>query len=261
MNTRIKLLIALLMLLSAISNLEAKQYSFRKYLHVESFYKAISKDAIELGVKNNIPPAAIMAIAGLESGYGRGYVSQITGNILSLGAYKSDKELSSLYLPYSKSLKTVLFDPYEIKKHPKSDLVWKQRPKSLKRDYRPIPYAGTTKNLELLTYDSKLKEKANKACINDFVTRWIKKSSNIKVFADVKVWLNEEVSKHGTKILFTNEINERFIDTIGGHSHSFNYRKNWPKKAKLIMYKAGLVDLSKDLHINKLSFKDSWRVK
>jgi len=261
MNTINKLLLASLMLLSALSNLEATQYSFRKYLHVESFYKAISKDAIELGVKNNIPPAAIMAMAGLESGYGRGYVAQITGNILSLGAYKSDKELPSLYLPYSKSLKTVLFDPKKIKKHPASDLVWKQRPKSLKRDYRPTPYAGTTKNLELLTYDSKLKEKANKACINDFVTRWINESSNIKIFANAKIWLNEEVSKHGTQILFTKEINEGFIDIIGGHSHSFNYRKTWPNKAKLIMHKAGLVDLAKDLHTNKLSFKDSWRVK
>ena len=249
------------MLLSTLSNLEAKQYSFRKYLHVESFYEAIYKDAIELGIKNNIPPAAIMAIAGLESGYGRGYVSQITGNILSLGAYKSDKELPSLYLPYSKSSKIVLFDPKEIKKHHKDDLVWKQRPKSLKRDYRPDPYAGTIKNLELLTYDKELKKKANRACINDFVTRWINESSNIKVFANSKLWLNEEVSKNGTKALFTHETNIKFIDTIGGHPNSFNYRKTWPKKAKIILNKVGLVELSKNLYINRLNFKDSWRDK
>ena len=261
MNTRNKLLIALLILIISLSDLLANQYSFRKYLHVEIFYENIYKDSIELGVKYNIPPAAIMAIAGLESGYGRGYVAQITGNILSLGAYKSDKELPSLYLPYSKSLKTVLFDPKEIKKHIKSDLVWKQRPRSLKRDYRPTQYAGTTKNLELLKYDKRLNEKANKACIKDFVTRWINESSNIKVFSNAKIWLNEEVSKHGIKVLFTKEINEKFIDTIGGHLHSFNYRKTWPKKAKLIMRKTGLVDLSKDLYINKLNFKESWRVK
>jgi len=254
-------LILLISFLGIFSSLSANQYSFRKYLHVENFYKDISKDTIELGIKNNIPPAAIMAIAGLESGYGRGYVAQITGNILSLGAYKSDKELPSLYLPYSKSLKTVLFDAKEIKKHAKSDLVWKQRPKSLKRDYRPAPYAGTTKELELLKYNKGLKEKAIKACINDFVTRWINDSSKIKVFANAKIWLNKEVSIHGTQILFSKEINEKFIDTIGGHSHSFNYRKTWPKKAKLIMYKAGLVDLSKNLYINQLSFKDSWRIK
>ena len=261
MNLTNKLLLILFMLISGLSSLSANQYSFRKYLHVESFYEAIYKDAIELGVENNIPPAAIMAIAGLESGYGRGYVSQITGNILSLGAYKSDKELPSLYLPYSKSAKTVLFDPEDIKKHAKSDLVWKQRPKSLKRDYRPTPYAGTTKKLELLKYDTKLKERANKACINDFVTRWISETSNIKVFANAKIWLNEEVAKNGTAVLFSKKTNEKFIGIIGGHPHSFNYRQSWPKKAKLILHKAGLVKLANDIYINKLSFKDAWRAK
>jgi len=258
MNTLNKLLISLVLLLSTLSSLEANQYSFRKYLHVESIYEAIHKDAIELGIKNNIPPAAIMAMAGLESGYGRGYVAQITGNILSLGAYKSDKELPSLYLPYSKSAKKVLFDPKEIKKHAQSDLVWKQRPKSLKRDYRPTPYAGTTKNLELLKYDQKVKEKATKACINDFVTRWISESSNIKVFANAKVWLNEEVSKHGSQILFTKEINEKFIDIIGGHSDSFNYRKTWPKKVIIIMKNSGLIKLMQDLN-KGMSFKEAWQ--
>ena len=261
MNTTNKLLLALTILTITISNLLANQYSFRKYLHVENFYKDISKDAIELGVKNNIPPAAIMAIAGLESGYGRGYVAQITGNILSLGAFKSDKELPSLYLPYSKSAKTVLFDSNEIKQYSKNDLVWKKRPKSLKRDYRPNPYAGTTKNIELLKYNKKLKEKANKACINDFTTRWISESSNIKVFRNAKKWLNDLVLKHGTKILFTKKTNEKFINIIGGHSNSFNYRKSWPKKAKLIMHKAGLVELSQDLYINKINFDKSWRNK
>jgi len=261
MNIINKLIIGLLILFSTLISLEANQYSFRKYLHVEKFYEDIYKDAIELGIKNNIPPAAIMAIAGLESGYGRGYVAQITGNILSLGAYKSDKELPSLYLPYSKSLKTVLFDSKEIKKHNKNDLVWKQRPKSLKRDYRPAPYAGTINNLELLKYDRQLKEKANKACINDFVTRWINKSSKIKIFSNTKLWLDQEVSKNGIKILFTKKINEEFINTIGGHSNSFNYRESWPKKAKLIMNRVGLVELTQSLYIEKLDFKNAWRIK
>ena len=257
-----KLPLKLLLLLSLfVSLLDASRYTFRKYLHVESFYEAIYRDAIELGVKNNIPPAAMMAIAGLESGYGRGYVAQITGNILSLGAYKSDKELPALYLPYSRSLKKVLFDPKEIAKQSKSDLVWKKRDKSLKRDYRPAPYASTDKNLALLKYNSRLKEKAIKSCINDFTTRWISESSNIKVFRDAKKWLNKLVEKNGKNVLFTQETNEKFIDIIGGHSNSFNYRKTWPKKVKLIMNKAGLVKLSQDLYINKLSFKDAWSLK
>ena len=254
-------LMILLLLLISFTNLLSSQYSFRKYIHVEGFYSDISLDSIEIGVKNNIPPAAMMAIAGLESGYGSGYVAQVTGNILSLGAFKGDKELPRLYLPYSKSSKSVIFDAKEIKKHSKDDLSWKKRPKSYKRDYRPNPYAGSTKKLELLMYDKKLKDKACKTCLNDFATRWIRGSSKVKVFRDVRAWIDEEVSNKGIEILFDLATNKKFIDMIGGRPHSFNYRKTWPKKAKLIMDRAGLVKLTADMYINKMSFKKAWRDK
>ena len=254
-----KLLISIIILLSMFINVSASDnYSFRKYLHVKSFYSDIALDCIKVGLKYNIPPAAVMAIAGLESGYGSGYVAQITGNILSLGAFKGDKELPRVYLPYSKSKKSVLFDSQEIKKMPESDLVWKKRPKSYKRDYRPTPYAGTTTNLELLKYNSIIKKQANKVCLNDFATRWIIESSKVKVFSEARVWLDSQVLKHGKDILFDKKINRSFIDKIGGHPHSFNYRKTWPKKAKLIMKKAGLVELSNDMYINKLTFEKAW---
>ncbi|MFT7005455.1 MAG: hypothetical protein ACJAWW_002830, partial [Sulfurimonas sp.] len=236
-----------IVLVLSFSNLYSAEFSFRKYKHVKEFYKTTSKEAIEVAKKYNLPPAAILAIAGLESGYGRGYVAQITGNILSLGAFKGDKELPSLELPYSKSKKKVLFDPKEIKKSSKSDLVWKKRPKSLKRDYRPTPYAGTSNKLELLIYNKSLKHSANIACFNDFATRWIISSSKVKVFKEARLWLNKLVNKHGKKILFNKKTSIEFISMIGGHPHSFNYRKEWPKKAKIIMKKAGLVKLTNDL--------------
>ena len=199
-----------------------------------------------------------MAIAGLESGYGRGYVSQITGNILSLGAFKGDNELPILYLPYSKSSKSVVFDPKNIKKHSKNDLAWKKRPKSYKRDYRPNPYAGSTNNLELLKYDNNLKKMANRACLNDFATRWITNKSKVKVFKNAKIWLDKQISMHGVKILFDEQTNKQFIDMIGGHPHSFNYRETWPKKAKLIMKKVGLVELTKNIYKNNMKFNEVW---
>ena len=257
-----KYLLILLALIVSFTTLNAdNKHSFRKYQHVKDFYKDITPRAIDICLKHNLPPAAVLALAGLESGYGRGYVAQITGNILSLGAFKGDKELPRLNLPYSKSKKTILFDPKEIKKHSKNDLNWKKRPKSLKRDYRPDPYAGTTKNLELLLYDDKLRKEARIACLNDFAKRWISENSRVKAFRDAKKWLNKSVELKGKSILFSMNMNTKFIDKIGGRKNSFNYRKTWPKKAKLIMYKAGLVDLSKNLYINQLSFKDSWRIK
>ncbi|MCF6310026.1 MAG: glucosaminidase domain-containing protein [Sulfurimonas sp.] len=248
----------LLLLLTSLTSLHSSQFSFRKYSHVESFYSDISLNTIEIGLRYKLPPAAIMAIAGLESGYGSGYVAQITGNILSLGAFKGDRELPRLYLPYSKSSKMVIFDAKEIKKHSRDDLSWKKRPKSLKRDYRPEPHAGSTKNLELLLYDKKLKDEACKACLNDFATRWIKTSSNVKVFRDARAWLDKEISSKGMEVLFNKETNKKFIDMIGGQPHSFNYRKTWPKKAKLIMNRVGLVKLSTDMYVKKMSFKKAW---
>jgi hypothetical protein len=251
-------LISFVVLLLCFSSLYSSEFTFRKYTHVKDFYKSNSKEAILLAKQYNIPPAALLAIAGLESGYGRGYVAQITGNILSLGAFKGDKELPRLYLPYSKSKETVLFDSNEIKKHSKKDLFWKKRPKSLKRDYRPAPFAGTTKKLALLKYNKKLKYEANKACLNDFATRWIISTSNVKAFKDARLWVDSLVAKHGKKILFTKDVNNKFISKIGGHPHSFNYRKTWPKKAKIIMNKVGLVKLMNDMKFKAMDFDSAW---
>ncbi|WP_324170518.1 glucosaminidase domain-containing protein [Sulfurimonas sp.] len=254
MNFKILTIVCLL-----TTMLNASDFSFRKYSHVEQFYAYNANDAIEISIKYNLPPAAILAMAGLESGYGSGYVAQITGNILSLGAFKKDKELPSLYLPYSKSKKMVIFDSKEIKKYLKDDLAWKQREKSLKRDYRPSKYAGTVNNLELLTYDEGLRKKATIACLNDFATRWITDNSNIKVFKETRLWLDKLVKEKGVSILFSKKTNQDFILRIGGHSHSFNYRKTWPKKVKLIMKKVGLVELTSDIYFKSMDFNTAWK--
>jgi hypothetical protein len=253
-----KSIIAIIILVLNASALYSAQYSFRKYKHVKDFYQFTTKEAINISKKYNLPPAAILAIAGLESGYGRGYVAQITGNILSLGAFKGDKELPSLTLPYSKSKKKVLIDPNEIKKSSRSDLVWKKRPKSLKKDYRPAPYAGKSKKLELLMYNKLLKHSAHKKCFNDFATRWIISSSKVKVFREARLWLDSLVKKHGKEILFNKKTNMDFISMIGGHPHSFNYRKEWPKKAKIIINKVGLVKLTNDLEYKNMNFDKAW---
>ena len=251
------ILILSLMLLSIESS--ASVYSFRKYNHVKEFYKDIIDDVVSVSKKYHLPPAALLAIAGLESGYGRGYVSQITGNILSLGAFKGDRELPVLYLPYSKSKQMLIYDPKEIRKTSKNDLSWKKSAKSYKRDYRPLPYAGTKMNLTLLKYNDLLKQRAQKACLNDFATRWISKNSNIKVFKKARIWLDEIVKEQGVDVLFKDNTNQKFIDMIGGHPKSFNHRKTWPKKVKQIMKRVGLVKLTTDIYIKHKKFNQAWR--
>jgi len=254
-----KLTILTLIFFSLSNTLYAKaNKGFRKYAHVKEFYAAITQDTIDIAQKNHLPAAAILAIAGLESGYGSGYVAQITGNILSLGAFKSDAELPALYLPYSKSKKKILFDPKEIKKLPKDDLIYKKRAKSYKKDYRPAPYAGTPTHLELLKYNPKLRQKAHYACLNDFATKWISTKSNIKVFKDAKIWINNQVEKEGSQILDTMKVNKGFIERVGGIKNSFNYRKEWPIKVKLIMKKTALVELVYNMKVKHLSFEEAW---
>lgn len=244
-----------------VSSLYADEYSLRKYPHVKSFYATLTPLVIEMSHKHKLPAASILAVAGLESGYGTGYVSQITGNVLSLGAFKGDKELPSLYLPYSKGLKKILFDPREIRKRPKKDLSFKSRPKSLKRDYRPSRYAGTKYHLELLKYNELLRKRAHRACLNDFATRWITLNSNIKAFKNARRWLNRQLYSKKEKILDSMSLNVAFINKIGGISNSFNHRQAWPKKVKFILKRTGLVALINDIKYKNMSFQEAWENK
>ncbi len=236
-------------------------YTYRKYQHVKAFYEDTTPLAIEVGLKYKVPPAALLAIAGLESGYGRGYVAQITGNILSLGAGKSDKELPRLLLPYSKSNKKILFDPKDIQKLPKDDLNYKLRSRSYKKDYRPENIAGTKKELAYFKYHQKERLKAYKRSFEDFAKRWITKESRYKAFREARTYLDREVKAHGDKILFNMNINKAFVRLIGGRPNSFNYRKSWSKKVIMVMKKTGLVPLMQDIHYNKKNFEDAWSTK
>jgi len=250
------LLIFLLIITSAFAD-KSKEFRYRKYVHVKKFYKSIAQDALELGSKYNIPPAAILAIAGVESGYGRGYVAKISGNILSLGTGKGEYELPPLYLPYVKKTNETIFLPQEISKYKKDSLVWKKRPKSLKKDYRDSSVAGTDKNLDFFHKYPDKYTKAKRACLKDFASKWISKKSNIPVFRASKVWLEKEILENGKDILFTASFNKNFIDSIGGKKRSFNYRKTWPIKVKAVMKNAGLVELMRDMK-NQKSFDESW---
>jgi len=256
-----KLFLLILLFLTNIYGYEttedSKKFKYRKYQHVKQFYKSIAKDALELGLKYNVPPAAILAIAGVESGYGRGYVAKISGNILSLGTGKGEYELPALYLPYVKKTNETIFLPNEIKKYKKDSIVWKKRPKSLKKDYRAQNIAGTDKELDYFHKNPKEFIKAKRNCMKDFSSKWINKKSNIPVFRKSRFWLENEINKNGKKILFSSSLNKEFIDSIGGKKLSFNYRKSWPIKVKAVMRNAGLVELMKDMK-NQKSFDESW---
>jgi len=219
--------------------------SYQELKHVRDFYAEIAPISVELGLKYNVPPAAIMAIAGVESGYGRGYVSRITGNILSLGAGKSEVALPSLTLPISKDGK-ILYNQKEISLYPKDQLTYKKRPKSLKKDYRPESIFGTNKHLDYFDNNPEKRKKAIKSNIKDFVTKWISKKHSFSPFRDSRTYLDKNKDK-----LFTKEVSQKFISIIGGVPNGFNYRKSWVEKVNIILRKADLIELA-----NKLKTKN-----
>jgi hypothetical protein len=242
-----------------VSAIFANDYKYRKLKNVKDFYSTITKKVIQLSIKHKTPPAIVLAIAGLESGYGSGYISAITGNILSLGANKGDIQLPPLKIAYCKDDKfeKILLDP--IDQHKCKNLIWQLRPKSLKKDYRPKQFAGTNKNLEYFKYNNAAFVKAKLQSINDFLTIWLNKNHKYKPFKNTKIWLNERVKRDGVKTLFTLETNIRFIDKIGGKKNSFNYRKSWTKKVKSILKHTGLIPLCSKLYYSDLTFKEIWK--
>jgi len=236
-----------------------KNYPYRKYQHVKNFYKSIAPKAIKICLKYNVPPAAVLAIAGVESGYGRGYIAKITGNILSLGAKKNEAMLPALYLPNIINYPgKVLYSTKMIDKYAKNELDWKKRPPSFKKDYRPKDIAGSDKMLDFFDKNPKKKLNANLANIEDFCKNWINRNRSQKAFSFTKIMLDNAVKLHSKDILFTKALNDKFINAIGGKKNSFNHRKTWPKKIKLIMNRVGLVALSESIHVSKKNFDDLW---
>ncbi len=236
----------------------SKVYRYRKYIHVKNFYKDIAQNAVKIGLKYNVPPAALLAIAGVESGYGRGYVAKITGNILSLGAKKGEAELPALYLPNPKDDSSKVLYGSMIEKYEKDKLIWKKRPKSLKKDYRPKSIAGTSKDLDFLDKNPDLKREANLACMEDFAAYWINRNKKFKPFVEAREMLDKQVKLHGESILFDRDTNIQFIYMISGKKNSFNYRETWAPKVTKIMKNTGLLELTNSLHVEGKTFDELW---
>jgi hypothetical protein len=242
------------------SSVAQTSYKLRKYGHVKKFYKSISKKATELCLKNNIPPAALLAITGLESGWDSGYIGQITGNILSLGLRRGDIELPALRLPRLIKTKKIVFDSLEILNYSENELKWENRPESLKKDYRPKQIAGTTYQLAYFKHHTKEKTVAQIANINDFVTVFIGRKSRIKAYRTAREKMDSLVKKNGKKILLQQQTAIDFVNEIGGKPNSYNFRETWPKKVIYIIKNAGLAKLTSNLHAG-FYFEESWLLK
>ena len=241
-----------------VSSSKVAVYRHRKYSHVTKLYQRLYKPVVEMCMRYEVPPAAIMSIISLESGWGRGYVGQITGNFMSLNATKSSVALPALYLPKHLPTGKILYDIEKANKYPAKDIRWEKRPSSLKKDYRPKGLAGTKENLTYFDQNPKALTEANLRNVKDFVSRFISKNSKIKAYREARELLDNAIAKSGNTVLFDVQLNEQFIKTIGGRPNSFNYRTTWPSKALSIMYGVGAVELSHQLYIENKAFAEVW---
>ena len=236
----------------------ATGYRYRKYGHVAKLYHRLALPVTELCIKHKVPPGAVLSIISLESGWGQGYIGRITGNFLSLNAVGNDAELPALKMPKDITTQTTILDKRKLAKIPKANIIWENRPPSLKKDYRPDSIAGTTTHLDFLINHPDEMTKANLQNVEDFVSRFISHTSSIKAYNEARTLLDEQVAKHGIEILFDAKLNEKFIYTIGGRPNSFNFRETWPKKVMNIYKNTGINKLTKDLYLNKKTFEQAW---
>lgn len=241
-----------------IKSAHAQKYSLRRFQNVSHFYAKIAKKATTVCMENNIPPAAILAMAGLESGWNQGYVGKITGNILSLGSRRGDYELPALRLPTLNLNGEILYDSLEIIKYSNDELDWIDRPSSLKKDYRPLPYAGSKYNLAYFKYDTEKEAQAHIQNITDFVTLFISRDSKIPIYRNTRKLMDEMVAESGNEILLDSTTANLFINEIGGKPYSFNFRESWPIKVKSIIKNAGLAELTKELYKSETDFDSLW---
>ncbi|WP_024851257.1 glucosaminidase domain-containing protein [Hydrogenovibrio kuenenii] len=236
---------------------DSSSYSLRKYPHVKQFYGLTAKEAVKIGLKENIPPAAILAIAGWESGYGQGYVAQITGNIMSLGARKGEPELPPLTLPKNVVKNKIMIDINKAKQLPKGQVVWQKRPPSLKKDYRPEPYAGTKNNLLYFKKNPKALKLAYAHVMWDFSSSWVSEKSKVPVFFKASKDMDKLVKTKGKSVLLDCNVSKKFVKSIGGKPRSFNIRPAWIKHVYKVMDNAGLCALTQEIYKGK-SFKQAW---
>ena len=217
-----------------IATSDPKYYKWTQWIFTKLYEKNLAYQA-ELSV--NFCPALGTVLANEEIEDGKS----------KIGGYPVEKRpLKQWVLKITAYAERLLEDLKE--------LDW---PESLKKDYRPKQIAGTTYQLAYFKHHPEAKAKAQLANIKDFVTVFIGRNSRLKAYRNARKKMDDLVAKHGKEILLKEQTAIDFINEIGGKPNSYNFRETWPKKVIYIIKRAGLSQLTTDLH-NKISFEKSW---
>ena len=145
-----------------------REYLNRKVPEIAFFYKHISVDVVKAAVNTNIPPAAILAIIGYGSRYGKNYISKITGNITGVRAVERENMMPPVKLPSRRYNYDAFLNEKEVSIYKKNEVQWVQYPPTYLRDYRPSPIRGTALKLDYFKYRPILQKRARIQSVLDF---------------------------------------------------------------------------------------------
>lgn len=239
-----------------------REYLSRKIPKIAFFYKHIAVDLIKASVRANIPPAAVLAIVGLESKYGENYISKITGNITGAVALERENMMPPVKLPSLRYGYQAFLNKKKVAKHRPSDIRWVQYPPSYLIDYRPIPLRGTELKLDYFEYRPLLKKHAQIQSVVDFGALIISNKSEFDAIKEARQWLDELVAQEGKQVIFESQVAYAFIDKISGRGKNTypKYNKAWGAKVKRLIESTGFVPFVRDLHHKRYTFEEAWGI-
>jgi hypothetical protein len=226
---------------SILERMIQKGYPLWKIDKVHVFFKHLTPIVMKECLKKGVPPAAVLAMAALESGYGTGYVARVSGNILSLNAREGEPELPPLKVPVTKE-KQVVIDRRVLEEMLAYgyDFQIEARPPSFKKDYRPGGIAGTDIQLDYFLNHPQEKYAAWKRNIVDLIEKRLSLDSPIPAYRETEQWCRTVLASHSLEKLLSEDAARRFLEKIGGRPLSFNRRISWREKTFVILDRLGL---------------------
>jgi len=223
-----------------VQDMRSSGYSGWKYPQVQLFFEHFTPIVLQEALLNGIPPAAVLAIAALESGYDTGYVANVSGNILSLNARQKDPMLPPLHVPVQG--KSVIVDQQKLKALLASGtpVDYEVRPPSLKKDYRPAPYAGTTAHLDYFQIHPEEKYNAWSENVQDLVYGRLSPDSRIPAYVETRQFCDQIKESRSLNQLLASSSAIQFLAKIGGKPLSYNVRPSWRIRTQEVVTRLGL---------------------
>ena len=216
-------------------------YSHWEKNEVVKFLKNCTPIILSECLEKGAPPGAILSMACLESGFGKSYVSSVTGNILSLNALETDTPLPSLQLPVLGS-NDYIIDNQRLKKMlaTGNEIKVVKRPASLKKDYRPKQIAGDFTELDYFIYHPEEKAAAWQNNIKDLLYNRISEKSSYPAYKETNALCMRIKTNKSITLLLSNKTATHFLSLIGGKPLSFNANFSWQQKTQALVYSLGL---------------------